>query len=354
MKRIFFILVATIPLALAACGMQIPSTFHSTSLDNGNSTHRPSSTVPTISTSGLMNVPTTLPTAPAGTTVPTAPSGPEQNYTVVAYDLQNQNNGATYTGLPALPATKYLLHDPMNMRQLSTERIDHAFGVAANGKPHSITVENQQRFDGWGTDALAWDNITQEKVLYLTFDCGYEYGNVTTQILDVLKEKQVKTTFFCTMTYLRTAPEVVARMIKEGHNVGNHSLSHPANCAALTREEMVTEVLAVENYLRVNFGYSAKYFRFPSGTYSENAIEALYSVGYQSVFWSIAYADWDPDNQMEEATAFELLTQRLHPGAVILLHTTSPVNAAILAEFIDECLAQGYRFCSLEDYPGWN
>ena len=354
MKKLLYILLATILLTLAACGKQISTTIASNSMANGTIIQRPSSTMPTLSTSERMSVPTTFPTAPTISAVPTAPSGPEPDYAVVSYDLQNQNGGITYTGLPSLPSTKYLLPDPMNMRHLSTEGIDHAFGVASDGKPHWITVENQQRFDSWGTDALAWDNITQEKVLYLTFDCGYEYGDITSQILDVLEEKQVNTTFFCTMTYLRSAPEVVARMIEEGHNVGNHSLSHPADCAALSREQMVVEALAVENYLRVNFGYSAKYFRFPSGTYSENAIDALHSVGYRSVFWSIAYADWDPENQMEEAAALDLLTQRLHPGAVILLHTTSPVNAAILTDFIDECLAQGYRFCSLDDYPGWN
>lgn len=354
MKRILFIIFVTLLLILSACEKQMPSTSHSGSLGSTTTIFRPSHTAPTISTSSRMTIPTTLPIVPTISTVPTAPSVPEPEYRVVSYDLENQNGGITYTGLPMLPATQYLLADPMNTRHLSVERIDHAFGAASDGKPHPITVENQQRFDTWGTDGLAWDAITQEKVLYLTFDCGYEYGNITSRILDILKEKQVQTTFFCTMTYLRSAPEVVARMIAEGHNVGNHSLSHPADCAALTREEMLIEALAVENYLRVNFGYSGKYFRFPSGVYSENAMEALHSVGYRSVFWSIAYADWDPENQMGEEAAYQILTQRLHPGAVILLHTTSPDNVAILADFIDECLAQGYRFCSLDDYPGWN
>ena len=150
------------------------------------------------------------------------------------------------------------------------------------------------------------------------------------------------------------APAVVARMIKEGHHVGNHSLSHPSNCAALSREELAREALAVENYLRVNFGYSSKYFRFPGGVYSENAVELLRSVGYRSVFWSIAYADWDPEDQMGKDKAFQTVTSRLHPGAVILLHSTSPDNAAILADLIDYAIEQGYQFRSLDEYPGWN
>lgn len=354
MKRILFIVFVSLLLILTACEKRLPPSMHSGASESTTTMLQSSHTHPTLSTSGHMTIPTTFPTTPTITAPSSVPPVPEPEYLVVSYDLLNQNGGVTYTGLPILPATKYLLADPMNIRQLSTERIDHAFGAAADGKPHRITVENQQRFDVWGTDGLAWDSITKEKVLYLTFDCGYEYGNITSQILDILKEKQVQTTFFCTMTYLRTAPEVIARMIAEGHNVGNHSLSHPADCAALTREEMVVEALAVENYLRVYFGYSGKYFRFPSGIYSENAMEALHSVGYRSVFWSIAYADWDPENQIGEDAAYQTLTQRLHPGAVILLHTTSPDNAAILADFIDECLAQGYRFCSLDDYPGWN
>jgi peptidoglycan-N-acetylmuramic acid deacetylase len=290
---------------------------------------------------------------PFFSTSPTAPTQPWEEHAIVSYDPQVQNGGITYTGLPGLPAVDYLIRDPKNEEKLSTERIDFSFGVASDGKPHNRTVSNQQRFEDWGSGALAWDHISQEKVLYLTFDCGYEYENITSEVLDILGEKGIKTTFFCTMTYLRSCPEVVARMIAEGHNVGNHSLSHPEDCAALSREEMSLQALAVENYLRVNFGYSAKYFRFPSGVYSENAVEVLSSVGYKSVFWSIAYADWDPKNQIGPEKAMQTLIDRLHPGAVILLHTTSRDNAQILSDFIDYALSQGYTFRSLDDYPGW-
>ena len=343
MKQSFAILLAVILLLLSACGSNA-STTAGTPPQRGE---QGSTTVPPTS-------PTTVPSTPAATSQPTDPTEPWENSVTVSYTPKTANNGATYTGLTALPTIEYQVYDPENLLQLSTERIDHSFGVAADGKPHHITVSNQERLDGWGTGALAWDNISEEKVLYLTFDCGYEYKNITSQLLDVLKEKGVTAAFFCTMDYLEDAPEVVARMIKEGHQVGNHSLSHPANSAALTREELALEALAVENYLRVNFGYSSKYFRFPGGVHSENAVELLSSVGYRSVFWSIAYADWDPENQIGEDKAFQTVTSRLHPGAVILLHSTSPDNAAILADFIDYAIAQGYQFRSLDDYPGWN
>ena len=282
-----------------------------------------------------------------------APAAPWEEYAVVSFVPEVENTDKTYTGLLALPAVEYLIKDPQNKFGLSDKRIDFSFGVASDGKPHEQTVANQQQFEAWSTGALAWDGISEDKVLYLTFDCGYEYENITAQVLDILSKKRIQSAFFCTMTYLRSRPDVVARMILDGHTVGNHSLSHPENCAALTREALAEQALAVENYLRVNFGYSTKYFRFPAGVYSENAVQVLSSVGYRSVFWSIAYADWDPVNQVGPEKAFEILTSRLHPGAVILLHTTSPDNLNILEAFIDYALAQGYRFAELNDYPGW-
>ena len=347
MKR-FLLLYLLVALLLTGCGHTAPAT----SAGNSSLSSGPSVIVTTpfwssSATDPTLSVPCTVPT------IPTAPTQPPEDYVIVSYAPQIQNGGVTYTGLPSLPVVDYLIRDPNNKEELSTERIDFSFGVASDGKPHNRTVTNQQRFEDWGSGALAWDHVSQEKVLYLTFDCGYEYENITSEVLDILYEKGIQTTFFCTMTYLRSCPEMVARMIAEGHNVGNHSLSHPDDSAALSREEMALQALAVENYLRANFGYSAKYFRFPSGVYSENAVEVLSSVGYKSVFWSIAYADWDPKNQIGPEKAMQILTERLHPGAVILLHTTSCDNVAILANFIDYAISQGYTFRALDDYPGW-
>lgn len=287
------------------------------------------------------------------TTVPIVATQPEEIFSVIRYPVFAEMEGCTFTGMPALQITEYRVFDPLNIRGISTERVDHVFGVASDGVAHHYTVDNQRRFDDWETGALTWDAISEEKVVYLTFDCGYEYENITSEVLDILRYKQVRATFFCTMTYLRSAPQVVSRMILEGHNVGNHSLSHPEDCASLSREEMAMEALAVENYLRVNFGYSSQYFRFPAGVYSQNAVELMHEVGYRCVFWSIAYADWDPIHQVGKEEAFKILTQRLHPGAVILLHTTSHDNVAVLSDFIDYAISLGYRFLDLNEYPGW-
>lgn len=291
-------------------------------------------------------------------TEPEKPTQPEKPNTetskdsvVVKYDVVKKDS--TYTGLPSLNPVTYTVKDPKNTKGLSTKKNSFSFGAAKNGKPHEITVNNQKRFDKYQTNALAWDNKTNEKVLYLTFDCGYEYKNLTSLILDTLDEKDVSAAFFCTQSYLETSGKVVARMIQEGHIVGNHSVNHPSDCSALTREELAKELLGVHNYLRVNFGYNSQYFRFPTGAYSENAIELVNSVGYRSIFWSIAHADWDPEDQPGVDVSFETITSRLHPGAVILLHSTSPDNVEILGDFIDYARNQGYEFRTLDEYAYW-
>ena len=256
-------------------------------------------------------------------------------------------------GKGGLPNVEFTVIDPSNARGLSTKKYSFSFGAAKNEKPHSITVENQKVFDSYGTNALAWDNKTNGKILYLTFDCGYEYKNLTSLMLDTLSEKGVKGAFFCTLPYIKEAPEVVARMINEGHIVGNHTVNHPSDSATLSRTELARELLGVHNYLRVNFGYDSEYFRFPTGAYSENAIELVDSVGYKSVFWSIAHTDWDPEDQPGVDKSFQTVTERLHPGAVILLHTTSPDNAQILGDFIDYARNQGYEFRTLDQYGYW-
>ena len=199
--------------------------------------------------------------------------------------------------------------------------------------------------------ALALDRKTpkEEKVLYLTFDCGYEYNNNTLVILDVLKQKDVKAAFFCTLPFLTGNGESARRMIEEGHIVGNHS-NNPPVFTTISRTEMAQEIHDVHKYLLDTYGYTSKYFRFPTGSYSESSLELVTSIGYNSAFWSIAYDDWDTNNQGRTDYAFKTVTGRLHPGAVILLHSVSTDNAAILGDFIDYARAQGYTFKTLDDY----
>jgi len=255
----------------------------------------------------------------------------------------------TYTGLAPLPARALAIADPNNSKHLPLKKIEHAYGAAKGEKPHEISIANQSFFEAKRYAAVAYDRLTKEKVLYLTFDCGYENGN-TAVILDVLKEKQVPAAFFCTVDEMKGAPEVVARMIREGHIVGNHSVKHPS-FADIDRARIAQEVIGADNYLRENFGYSAPYFRFPRGEYNESALEAVASLGFTSVFWSCSYADWDVNAQKGAQYARETVLSRIHPGAVILLHSVSSDNAQAMAGIIDGARAMGYVFRNLTTLP---
>lgn len=252
------------------------------------------------------------------------------------------------TGRKILPPASFTAKDPDNSRGLSTKKVEHSYGVAKDGKPHQISVDFQKYFASTGYKAMCYDTQTAEKVLYLTFDCGWENG-YTEKCLDVLKEKKVPAAFFCTLDHIRSTPELIARMIKDGHIVGNHSANH-ADFAEISRQKMADEILECDNYLRKNFGYATTFFRFPEGSYNENALELIDSMGYTSVFWSCAYADWDVNAAKGGDYAFTTVTSRLHPGAIILLHSVSPDNAEALGRIIDYARQNGYEFKALTDY----
>lgn len=250
------------------------------------------------------------------------------------------------SGFAPLEKISYKVTDPDNKRGLSTKKISHSHGPASDGKAHHTVIEMQKTMEKYQAFTL---DTSGEKVLYLTFDCGYEYENLTFRVLDTLKEKGVTATFFCTLDHIKKEPELISRMIKQGHIVGNHSTTHPS-FATITREKMAKEIQETENYLRESFGYSAKYFRFPAGEYNESALELVGSLGYRSVFWSVAYDDWDTTKVRGKDYTIDKVMSRLHPGAVILLHSVSKDNAEALGDIIDMARAQGYRFESLENY----
>ena len=259
-----------------------------------------------------------------------------------------ETDGTTTTTTQAekkLPETSVL---PEPMARDSNEKKSHSYGVAKDGKANEISINNQKYFESNNLNAFCLDTKSKDKVLYLTFDCGYENG-YTEKILDVLKEKNVNAAFFCTLPQVKENPELIRRMIDEGHVVGNHSVTHPS-FAEITTEQMTKEIRTMEDYLKENFNYSEPYFRFPKGEYTDTAIQTVNSLGYSCVFWSLAYADWDLNNQKGEQYAYEKVVSRLHPGAVILLHSVSPDNANALSRIIEEAKNQGYKFLSLRDY----
>lgn len=184
----------------------------------------------------------------------------------------------------------------------------------------------------------------EKKVIYLTMDEGYEYG-CSDRILNTLKEKNVHVVFFVTKPYAEDNPELVQRMIDEGHEVGNHSVTHPS--AGLPSQDIETQTYEVnENhrYVKEQFGYDMHLFRYPAGKFSQQSIALLNNLNYKSVFWSFAYLDYDVENQPDPAESLQRAVSKLHPGAIYLLHAESETNTQILGDFIDQARAQGYEF----------
>lgn len=222
--------------------------------------------------------------------------------------------------------------------QLSGEAV--TWGPATNMDEENRPIaclQLQKQYGDYNVNFIGPD----EKRIYLTFDEGYENGN-TADILDILKEKNVKAVFFVTGHYCKTNPELVQRMIDEGHIVGNHSMNHP-NFTTITPEEMYEEVKELHDYVQENFDYTMFLFRYPEGVFSEQSLAVLQDAGYQTSFWSYAYNDWDQNNQPDPDTAYQKVTGALHPGAIYLLHAVSETNSEILGDFIDEARSQGYE-----------
>lgn len=187
-----------------------------------------------------------------------------------------------------------------------------------------------------------------EKVLYLTFDAGYENGN-TEAILDALEKHNAPATFFIVGYYLEENPELVMRMIEDGHTIGNHSYNHP-DMTTLSEEEFIEEMESLEElYLEVTGSELSNYYRPPQGTYSIETLKLAQNMGYKTIFWSLAYVDWYQDDQPTKEEAFDKLLNRVHSGSIVLLHTTSATNAEIMDELLTEWEEMGYEFRSLEE-----
>lgn len=180
-----------------------------------------------------------------------------------------------------------------------------------------------------------------EPTIYLTFDCGYEFNNLTANILDTLKAKNVKAVFFVTLSYCKKNPQLVRRMINEGHVVGNHSANH-YSMPTISIDGMVHEIMALHNYVLEKFSYEMTLFRPPKGEYSVRSLSLTQSLGYESVFWSYAYQDWNTSAQPDVQSAFQLTTSCAHNGGIFLLHAVSATNAAMLGDLIDNLQSRGY------------
>lgn len=209
-------------------------------------------------------------------------------------------------------------------------------------------LEFVTEYGGYYVDKAHGDN-SSDKVIYLTFDAGYENGNVA-KTLDALKEENVKATFFILDLLLLKNLDLVNRMIDEGHTVANHTAKHRDVSRIESKDELQAELSALETLFKEKTGKDMpKYFRAPEGKFSTQSMKYAHELGYKTIFWSFAYADWDNNNQMSAEAAKAKIMANIHNGAILLLHPTSATNAQILAEVIRELKGQGFRFGTMDE-----
>ncbi len=187
-----------------------------------------------------------------------------------------------------------------------------------------------------------------EKKLYLTFDAGYENGNVE-KILDILRENDVKATFFVLPHIVKNNSSLCKRMKLEGHVVGNHSVHHKNMAKISNKTDFDNEILPLEQIFAQSTGFELdKFFRPPEGAFNEATLRFAELLGYKTVFWSLAYADWDNSRQLDADKALDILLSKTHDGAVVLLHPTSSTNVKILDSYIKNVKTLGYSFDTVD------
>jgi len=228
---------------------------------------------------------------------------------------------------------------------LSNKKIEWGIKRNNNNEQPDLGINNKALIEKY--DGYAMGNA-EEKIVYLTFDNGYEAG-YTAKILDVLKETEVKATFFITGHYLNTQPELVKRMIDEGHIVGNHTVNH-YSMPTIEPFKIKAEIQNLHTAVYEKFGYEMKYLRPPKGEFSEQTLQITKNLGYTTVMWSFAYDDWDEKKQGREQYAKDKILNNIHSGAIILLHANSKDNANILKDIISEAKSKGYEFKNLDEF----
>ena len=207
----------------------------------------------------------------------------------------------------------------------------------------NATIDDLKQYNAY------YASDTDEKILYLTFDAGYENGN-TPAILEALKKHQAPAVFFAVGNFIKDNPDLIKRMITEGHIVGNHTMTHPDMSQISSMESFQKELEGVEElYTSVTGEPMTKFYRPPRGVYSTENLSMAKELGYSTFFWSLAYVDWIQEQQPSKEEAFQKLIPRIHPGAIVLLHNTFSTNAAILDELLTRWEEMGYQFHSIKE-----
>ena len=226
----------------------------------------------------------------------------------------------------------------------------YSWFIRRNGTKQPILCKEQEiiyKYNAYYLDRRLSDD-NGERVLYLTYDAGYENGNIE-KTLDILNTENVPAAFFILDNILLKNCDLVTRMINEGHTVCNHTKNHK-NLSFATKEEIQNNLSALETLYEEKTGEKMKkYFRFPEGKYSENSLKIISELGYKTFFWSFAYEDWNNNKQMSEDLAIKKIMSNTHNGAIFLFHPTSETNVKILPFLIKEWRKQGYRFGTLDE-----
>lgn len=228
---------------------------------------------------------------------------------------------------------------------LSNQKIGWGIKREPDHKQPDLGSKNKELINKY--EGIAMGN-SEKNYVYLTFDEGYEAG-YTPKLLEVLKQNEVKATFFITAHFLNTQPDLVKQMIDEGHIVGNHTVNHKS-MPEISNEQIQKEVMDLHTAIYQKFGYEMKYIRPPKGEFSERTLAYTNTLGYKTVMWSLAYDDWDENKQNREEYGKQKVIDNVHPGAVILLHGNSKDNSNILDSCIKEIKQMGYEFKSLDEF----
>lgn len=295
----------------------------------------PATTPPTTA------APTVAPTTVPPTTVPPTTVPP----TTAPPETVPPTTAPPATTPPTAPPDEYIgsLYTRSYLEKLDTKLKGYGAGPNVDHRNRPLyAMELTKQFRRFDAHFIGPDDGN----IYLSFNCGYEYKNLTTVVLDVLKEKNVKAVFFVNNCFVKTDPALIQRIIDDGHILANHCTNHP-RLPELPIDSIVREIMTLHNYVRETHGYEMNLFRPPSGYYSEQVLAIAQSLGYRTYNFSFTYVDWNEDDQPDPDASLAKFIAKAHSGAIYQLHTVSETNAQIIGPFIDAMREQGYEFALL-------
>ena len=258
-------------------------------------------------------------------------------------DTPQPSPEASQVATPDNSAAPVISWDTATLDQLDNTAVGWGLPMKTGGEIPEVPIKTANLFAKYSAFCMG---DTNQKKVYLTFDCGYENGE-TSKILDALKSKDAKAVFFVTKSYVTSSPELVQRMVDEGHELGNHTVTHP-NLTKVSYDKFKSELLDLNEYVKEHYGVQMRYIRPPEGVYSERTLAATQMLNMSTILWDFAYKDWDPDNQPGADYAYEKVTKHIHNGSILLLHAVSSSNAQALPRIIDTLRSEGYIISPLD------